>query len=389
MGLQNFLQQVARRLNLDTSVKALTIAALVFSGITLASGVVYLIKGYAIPWYVFICSIIIGLGAAGVLIIKKWSNKKHAAYFADKHFNLKNGITTTLHLADSKNTTLHSLQEKWTTQKITQCKPSQIPFSYSKRLAAIALLLTAGASSIAFIPTSQTILNIQAEEALTLDRSQEAIDELKKVVEHMDKDLSDEERKEIDLNAIKKEVNKLEATGNRKEAVRQFARLEQKTRKMSKELEQKRDEEALKKSIKNLKKSPKQEAKKLAKQLEEKDFKEAVKSLKKLTPKKPSTKSDKKEQLKEIKAQVEKLRAISNQLAAASEASAASLSNSGASGGGGLGDAMQALDAQAKKIENMAKKIELEIQRNPNANLEKLNNPVSYTHLTLPTIYSV
>jgi len=373
MKLDNFLDQVAKRLNLDTSIKAAIYAALTFSCIILLVAVVYVMKGYAVPGYIYGIAIAIGVGLATYIASKKWSDRKHAAYFADEHFDLKEGITTTLYLAKSERGELEEMQEAWTDQRIRKCNPSAIPLSFSRKLIALALFMTTCAGAVAFIPTSQTVLDEIAEKELTLDRSQEAIDKLKEAIEEMEKDMTEEELMEMDLDSIKKHVAELKATGDRKDAVRQFAKLEQKARNMSKELEQKKDEEALKKSIKNLKKSAEKEAKELAKKLEAKKFKEAAKQLKSLIPKKTDKKLSKKEQLKKVQEQVEKLRAVSKQLAAASKSD--SQSNGGASGKGGKGldGAMAALDKQAKNLENAIKNLKLDLKRDPNADFDSFD----------------
>ena len=376
MKLENFLAQVAKRLNMDTSIKVSIYAALAFSCIVLILSLFYLTQGYAVPSYVFILAVAIGAGLAVYLGMKKWLDKKHAAYFADQHFDLKNGIATALHLNESKGGEFDEMQEQWTDSKISDCNPSSIPFSFSKKLMGLAFLLTIAAGSVAFIPTSQSVLNQQAEEEATLDRSQEAIDKLKEAIEEMEKDLSKEELAEIDLDAIKKQVDELEATGDRKEAVRQFAKLEQKARNMSKELDQKKDEEALKKAIKNLKKSTSKDAKKLAKKLEKKQFKEAAKQMKSLAPKQMNKELSKKEQLRKAKEQIEKLRAVSKQLAASSKSN--SQANGGdSSGGEGLEGAMAEMDKQAKSLESLLKKLDLDLQRESNVNFDSFNKNLS------------
>ncbi|MFC4992426.1 hypothetical protein [Rubritalea tangerina] len=373
MKFTPFLDRVAKRLNLSTTLRSLILAALGFSLLGTLLALIYLLRGYSVPWFIFAISGTLSFLVALILALRSWANHRHAAHFADKHFDLKNGIVTSLHLSESQDSQLSSMQEQWTTTQLASCDPQTIPLRYSKKLAVLALLLTTATASMALIPTSQGVLDRQADEATTLDRSAEAIDALKKIVDDMEKDLSDDEAKELDLDTLKKHVDQLEATGNRKEAARQFARLEQKAREMSKELEQKRDEETLKKAIKNLKKSSSKEAKQIAKDLEDKKLNDAAKKLKQLAVKKPTGKKATKEQIAALKKQIEKLRSVSKQLSAASKSSSGNSAGAGAAGSLGLGADMQALDAQAKELANQLKQVELEFQRNPNANFDAFN----------------
>ncbi|PQJ29766.1 hypothetical protein [Rubritalea profundi] len=382
MKLESFLHRVSRRLNLSTTLRSLTIGALGFSLLGASLALVYLVQGHAVPWYIFAIASALSATVAIVCMVKSWSDTHKAAHFADKHFQLKNGIVTSIHLSQSDET-FSKLQEKWTADQIQQCDPTNIPLRYSRKLAVLALLLTSGTASMALIPTSQRVLEQEAEEAHTLQRSAHAIEELKKVVEEMEDDLSDEEAKVLKLDSIKKQVDELEATGDRKEATRQFARLEQKAREMSKDLEQKKDEEALKKAIKNLKKSTNKEAKEIAKDLENKKLAEAAKKLKKLAPKKIDSKLKTKEKIALARKQIEKLRAVSKQLAAASKSSSASAAGAGSAGSMGLAADMEALDRQAKELENKLKQVELEFQRNPNANFNAFNAKLPQTTMAV------
>ena len=378
MKLEDFLHRVSRRLNLSTTLRSLITGALGFSVLGAGLALIYLVRGYAVPWYIFAVSIGLSSIVAVVCMIKSWSSTHSSAHFADKHFELKNGIVTSLHLSESDES-FSKLQEQWTANQIKQCDPTKIPLRYSRKLAILALLLTSGTASMALIPTSQHVLEREAEEALTHQRSSHAIEELKKVVDEMENDLSDEEAKVLKLDAIKKQVGELEATGDRKEATRQFARLEQKAREMSKDLEQKKDEEALKKALKNLKNSTNKEAKEIAKDLEQKKLNEAAKKLKKLAPKKLDSKLKTEEKIALARKQIEKLRAVSKQLAAASKSSSSSAAGAGSAGSLGLAADMEALDSQAKELENKLKQVELEFQRNPNADFNAFNAKLPQT----------
>ena len=373
MPLEPFLLKVAQRLNLSASIRACIIGALTFSLVGILLSLFYLIRGYAVPWYIFAAALATAAITAIILTARAWADKHTAADFADRHFDLKNGIITSLHLAEKKDDSLTPLQQQWTADKIAACNTSNIPLTYSKKLAVCAILFSTVTASVALIPTSPQIIEQELEIAQTKERTQHAIEELKKVVDEMEKDLSEEEAKEIDMHAIRQKVDKLEATGDRKEAVRQFARLEQKAREMSKSLEQKRDEETLKKAIEHLKKSPSKEAKEIAKKLENKDFKAAAKQLKALRPQKTDPSKSKKEQLTEARKQIEKLRSVSKQLAAASKASQQNNGASSSAGSAGLASDMEALDKQAKSLENALAQAELEFQRNPNLDLQALN----------------
>jgi hypothetical protein len=117
-------------------------------------------------------------------------------------------------------------------------------------------------------------------------------------------------------------VKSIDEHGDRAEATRQFARIEQKVRDSSRALDQKRDEETLKLAAAELAKAEQTEARQLGKKLDAKELKEAAEMLakldaKKIDPKDLKNPATKKQKLTEAKEQLAKMRAISKRLAAA------------------------------------------------------------------------
>lgn len=314
MTISSFLSAIRRRLNQSVTLRSLILALLVFSVSVLAVAGFYLIKGYAVPPMLYLIAGVIGVIGGGVYFWRNLVSMEKAASIADKTYGFKNGITSYLHLQKESEGYMVEAQRSWTEEQVSQADPKNIPITFSKGRAGLAAVLCAAACALAFIPASERIKNLQAEQELTEERTKEVAKQLKEYVEKMDKDLSEEEREFIDMDKLKIRVESLKPTKDKKEGTRQLAKLEEKAREMSKALQQKRDEQALKNAVEQLKKSLNQETQELGKDLDKDQMKKANEKLAKLTPKELPKNPNRKD-LEKAKKELEKLRDVTKRLA--------------------------------------------------------------------------
>ena len=373
MTVHNFISEVNNRLDKDALIRSIILALLVFSGGVLFGAIFFLLRGYAVPFWVFAFS---GITSS---LIGLWRYRKNktsletAASTADSFFDLKNGLISFLHLRKAGGAMADG-QELWIQEKIRTCDPLTVPFRYSKRLAIFAGILFFGAMSFSLIPTSEGVKVLQEEQSMTITRSKEAVEKIQKVVEEMDRDLSEEERVNLNIDDLKKQVDSLQPSQDRKEVTRQFAKLEERTREMSKSLKQAEDEQTLKRAVAELKKSLNTETKELGDMLSRNDMSKANKKLDALIPKAQPEKLTKKD-IEHAKQKLNKLREVTKRLANASEQSTPNEKKSS------LRETMKALDQSAKKMEQNLKEQELAQMRqeqtkskNYNQNQEQLRN---------------
>jgi len=372
-------------MNQSALIKSTIGCLLIFAFVSLVTALVFIIKGHAAPRWVYLMAGVAGILVFVSMLVKLWVRSETAARFADRFFGLKDGIVSARFLEDES--VVNRLQRSWVEKKIEGCDPKKIPLNFSKKLAVIAGVLSLGAISMSFIPASPEMIAKKQEEQETYRRSKEAIAEIKKVVEEMEKDLTDEEQEEVDMAEVRKMVDQLEPNSQKESISRQFAKLEQKTREVSKSLEQKKDEEALKKAIKELETANSIDAKELAEKLKKGEMEDVKAELKKLKPEelKSADKNPKKltkKELEEMRKKLEKMRDITKRLAAAAQKNKSSkneqngkenkqgqLGKQGKEGemakgaeAGKAGQQAQDLDAQMAELDEQAKKLEQLLQ---------------------------
>lgn len=307
---------LARRLLFQTLAAAATVCVL--------GSMLWLLGGYAVPPA-------FPLGVAGLALIAGlavWRLRRmsHASAVTetDRFFGLKDAVTSARHLASTApEDPATELQWKWLAPRLEDCRPDTITAPFPKRMAWASLALTGLATWLCLLPPSPAIAAAQKEAIETQARIVESKEQLEQLIEALEKDIvAPEDKEALKMDEFRKMVKSIDEHGDRAEAVRQFARIEQKVRDSSHALDQKRDEETVKLAAAELAKAEQTEARQLGKKLEAKELKEAAEQLEKLAAKKLEAKdlkdpAAKKEKLTEAKEEVAKMRAISKRLAAA------------------------------------------------------------------------
>ena len=384
MKIEDFLNKVSARVNQGVLIKATIGCVLVFSVISLLCASVYVIRGYAAPALGYLVAGIAGGVVFAVWIGRSWMRTEAVAVFADRFFRLKDGIVSARFLSDSDSSEINKLQLSWIEDKLKSCDYKRIPLNFPKKLAILAGLLAIGAGCMSMIPTSERILAQVEDGEATFERSEEAVEKIKEIVKEMEKDLSAKEEEEIDTAEIRKMVDELEPNTQKDKVARQFAKLEQKTRDMSKSLKQKKEGEVLKQAIKELEQSNSKVAKELAQKLKLNEAKRAKELLEKLTPKKLNEKNLSKDQIAEMKKKLDEMRDVTKRLAAAANKAnqqKGAMNDSGKAGEAGkpsddLAAQMAQLDKNAQQLEKILKEMKLVEMRGGKVEAGKLNGEI-------------
>jgi hypothetical protein len=360
-----------------TTVLAASAAAIVLS-------LFWVLRGHAVPVSVFAIVGAVAALAAWIHALRKRMTPPAAVRGADRVFDLKDGIASARHLAShAPDAAATTLQWRWLAPRLATCRVEEISEPFPKRAAIVAAVLAAIAITLGLLPPSPAVRAAEELAHETRQRVEESKQELEKLIEELEKDITAPEEKEgLKLDEFRKLVKSIDETGNRAEAARQFARIEQKIRDASRALDQQRDEETLKLAAGELAKAEETEARQLGKKLDAKELKEAAELLEKLAAKKfdpKDLKADKKA-LSQSKQDLAKMRAASKRLAAAGKqrqgarqaGGGQGANNQGGEGqpGEGAGDQGQPLEDLMAELDDAAAEAEKnleEIEFDPDA----------------------
>ena len=322
--IETLVRQVTSRHHWLLARRLLFLTLAIAAGLSLAGSLAWVLRGHAVP----LGFPLVIAALAAITGIAIWQLRKMTPAAAirecDRFFDLKDAITSARHLAaTAPDDPATALQWKWLAPRLAACRPAAITAPFPKRTAILAGVLTAAAILLAVMPPSPAV---RAAEMAALDaqvRIAESKDQLEQLIEALDKDIVGAEDKDaLKLDEFRKLVKSIDEHGDRNEAARQFARIEQKVRDSSRALDQKRDEETVKLAAAELAKAEQTEARQLGKKLDAKELKEAAEMLakldsKKLDPKDLKNPATKPQKLAEAKEEMAKMRAISKRLAAA------------------------------------------------------------------------
>lgn len=316
-SLDSFLSAIRSRLNLRRAVRAGLWAVIGAGALVLAAALVWVWRGYAVPryWYG------IGAGAAALAAVAgallRRAGNQEAAEFADEFFQLKDSVVSRRRFAaEAKEGGYYDLQASATEAAVRPLDARGVPVPWPRALVTGAGVLVLACGLTAFKKTDPRILEKLAEEVRTQDRMEEIKEQLQKLVEELEKSTgSEEERAAIDPEELRKYVKELESTKDLAEALKQLAKLEGKLDKAAAALEQRRNEELMKKAGEELAKEEDPQARALADKLKQEKFKDAAKDLEKFKQEKDQNKkmSDRRRDSAKLKAAAKRMAAAARQ----------------------------------------------------------------------------
>ncbi len=362
--IENLIRQVARRHHGFLARRVVIFTLIAASGVAIAVSLFWVLRGHAVPK---LALLVIGVLAVIGGLIFGWLRHMRptaAVREADRFFDLKDGIATARHLAAKQpDDPATAMQWKWLEPRLADCRAEKISENFPKRPALFAVVLTLLAVWLGLLPPSPAVRAAEKLAIETRERVAESKEELEQLIEALEKDIvAPEEKDALKLDEFRKLVKSIDETGNRAEAARQFARIEQKIRDTSRALDQKRDEETLKLAAGELAKAEETEARQLGKKLDAKELKEAAEMLEKLAAKKFDPKDFKKDPaakqkaLTEAKQDLAKMRAASKRLAAAGkqrQGARQAEGGQGANSQGGEGEMGEGAGEQGQPLEDL------------------------------------
>ena len=299
--IEQFVKQVRTRLNrhlwLDIAFKSVVVALAFFIGI----GLVYVVHGYRVPeWWlalVLVPALLIGLGCWVFFL----HSTDDAAKYADKHFGLKDTLRSYCGFAKAhKQGELYDLQAAHAEAILEQVSPKQVRYRWPRRLMALCGVLILSSVLLALKADSPGVLSARALAQEVLINTEDFNQQLKEALEQLkDEAQQDDIQDLIEPDALQKMVDELKQTSDLKEAMRQYAKLEQGLNKVLSKLEQRKDEQLYKRLGKALEEVP--EARALSKPLQEQQYKQAADELQKLKIDKKAPPQQQQKQLERIK----------------------------------------------------------------------------------------
>jgi uncharacterized protein YoxC len=370
--VDSFLNSVRHRMNKNRACRALLWAAVIGGAVLLTVSLIYVFKGYEVPryWYAVAGGATVLGGIAGA--VARRASITEASQFADGFFGLKDTIVSQRRFeSEHKEGGYYDLQAGATAEAIRPLKAAKVPFEWPKKLGAAACVLTMACGLTAFKSTDQQILDRIKQEKLTESQMEEIKNAFEEMIKELEKTADDEEKKALNPDELKKYVKDLEATKDLAEAMRQLADLERKIDKAAQALDQKRDEQLMKKAGEELEKEEDPQARDLAKKLKNEQFKEAAKDLEKM---KPEDREGKK--LSEKRKEAAKLKAAAKRMAAAARAQKNNQSKNSKDGKQSDQKSMTAQMSKGADNEELTEELEkLEMEADEyDASLEDLEN---------------
>lgn len=344
--IERFVVGVRRRLALRGLWSAAAAVAIFVAGGLLVMAGARVLAGHAAEpaWYAVGAVVL----AVGTLVgwVATLPRRDASARWADREWALQDALISWWHFRGAgKRDGFYQLQAEQTAAAVTPLDPAKIDVRPRRDRWVPALLLGAVACGLGFMEPSDSVKEQIEREAFLLAATAEANEALADKLEELTEGIDEQERELIDPNEIRAIIDGFEPTGDEKEALRQYARLETRLQKRIAKLSQRRDEELAAKAAAELKKAP--ETKRLAEPLAQKRFDRAAEELARLTP-------DRSAKLTERQKQAARLRAASQRMAAAARSRRAPGSpqggagqSGGASGESGAGAASQGGESSA------------------------------------------
>ena len=353
----------------------------------------WVLRGEAVPAWPFL---VVPMAAAGVAWVVYWRGRisvERAAVLADAHFGLKDGLTSALYLQRTAGggDEISELQWRWLRDSIAECRAESIRWPFPRRSAVLGTALAAVAIWLGVLPPSPEVLAAREDAHETRLQVEAAKEHLTELIDALDEETEDaDERAALEMDEFRKMVESIDPTGDRTEAARQFARIEQKMRDAARSLDQRRDMETLRLAASELAKAGETEPRQLGRKLENEELREAAEMLEKLAPK-PRDPEDLKDpesgkrEIDEARKELARMRAVTRRMAAAGrqrKGAAQAAGGAGAEGGAGaagaagaaggragegagespetLEDLMASLDEAAEDMEQALREIELD-----------------------------
>ncbi|MEM9942707.1 MAG: hypothetical protein AAF939_14180 [Planctomycetota bacterium] len=319
-SVQQFVKSAGRRLNCHHAYYVAFLALLAFATCMSIIGIVYVLAGYAVPWQSWMITgcVIVGVGLPVYFLGRRSSDE--VANYADDFYGLKDAVISCSHFAEEgRDGGFYDLQAAKTASLVNESNLNSIRFQVPWRIASCGLILLVVAIALGFKgPSEETRKRLESQQA-TLIATEIANRELEELIDELEKGLDQEEKELLEPDKLRKWVDELKKTKDRKEAMRQYARLEMNLNKAAQALSQRKDEKLLDEVAKELQKEAR--LKELAESLKQKKYEKANSELDDLKPERLKPKdlknlSQKRKDLARLKAAAKRMANVAERLAA-------------------------------------------------------------------------
>lgn len=321
-----FIQRVRRLLNWHAGWHGGLWAWFWVSIALLTGAAITVLSGQQVAWSLYGWAAAVGLGLTLALWFRWRVSEDRAAQWADRVFQLKDSLRSCRNFRHAgREDGFYDLQAQQTAEEVRDKSLESIRFQPAWPAVWGALICTALAIGLGFQGPSARMVAEEALRQATLQNTDALNEELAELVEQLELETSDEtERELINANQLREWVKELEATGDPREAMRQYAKLERKIEQAAQALQNRRDEQLLERTATELKKDPVNRD--LADLLKQKKLDQAARELEKLKLKPRDQQSGLK--LTEQQKELAKLRAAAQRMAQASGRDAGKQRNS-------------------------------------------------------------
>lgn len=381
-SIDHFLKRVGRRLNQSRLLSALVSSLLVVSIVTLVVASWYVFQGYAVNRWLYVIAPLTAIVSAAMQWVMNLANQESSAKFADKFYDLKDGLISYLHFSEQGKTDgVYELQHQQTVKKIEPLETNVIERRPPSKKTLLAVSLACIAFALMFMKPSQAVQERLELEDFTLQQTEAIQEEFQEILRELNEQVIDPlEREMIDPDKLREMVDSLDVTKDQKQALRQLGKLEKELNKKLTSLEQKKDEHLLSKAAEELKKA--RETKALAKTIENKDYKKAAEELADMKPKEAEKLSEQRKEMAKLAAASKKMAAAvrnqrnksssgsssqsaskgdsKNASSSSSSGKGGSANGSGGKSGGKLGEAIEDLDQAMEEWSKSLSEAELQ-----------------------------
>ncbi len=374
----DFLQSIRQRLGLRALLQVTVWTTLVAGSVMLLIAMSYVLRGHSVDrqWYLWVA--VLGVVAGVIAAFTRRASVDGAATFADHFFGLKDLLITCLHAGRSgRSDGFYALQAEQAADRVQQLDPQAIDCRPPRRQLWLAIAIASLSLLLAFKQPSEAVQTQLDLETTMLVETERMNQELEDLVDELEKSSDDEEERELlDPDRLREMVEELRKTKDYKEALRQYAKLEQQLEKARHKLEQRRDEQLLARAAKELEKA--EETKSLAERLQQKKFQEAGEQLSKWKPTESKPWNQQRRELARLKAAAQRMAAAARNSRQGTSSShnpnsaskqSASVSAAGKSSGGsgqasgtassdGGGDLAEAIEQLAESLKEWDEALE-------------------------------
>lgn len=278
-----FLCALRKRLNFHAFMIATVSAFLTASVFAALISSVFIARGEKVNILFLLAPACLFLVLTACVFFYKRFGLHDAAEFADKFFGLKDAMVSIIEFKDSPSSPFHKLLENKTAKECAALSNEKLGLAFPVKRFLVALVFLFLSAGLCALPESHGVLKARLMEEDAKARSEEANKKLKEELEELKKELSDDEKKLLERSDLQKNMLKLKKTGNKKEALKQYANLEKLLREMTEKSKINFNENLLRKLAEELKKN--KSAKSLGNELQRKKYLEASQRMEEMSAK--------------------------------------------------------------------------------------------------------